>query len=499
MQQITPTVRDQSHISKSRYLRGIQCAKLLWHDCNKPTLIPQPDVQQQAIFEQGQEVGDLAKRLFPDGIEVGHGVTDMEQAVLRSEQALELRRPLFEATFATERAYARVDILNPTGTDRWDLFEVKSSTSLKDIHVNDIVLQVRVLRDSGINLRRYFIVYINNEFIRHGEIDPQEFFIREDVTNRVDALLPMVEDNLERMHDIMRLDESPAVPIGKHCNNPFGCPLQDRCWSHLPEHHVLTLPRIGAKGFKLLEQGTSGIQHVPDSFKLTATQKIQKQVVSTGKAHIDEAAISAFLKRLRFPLSYVDFETFSTAIPRFNGASPFAQMPFQFSLHTQHGPDTELEHRMFLADGSGDPRREFMEQLRAALTGKGSLVVFNAAFEKGVLTRCAELFPEHKPWVEGVKRRMVDLLAPFRSFHYYHPAQLGSASIKAVMPALTGRGYDGLEIAEGATASLEFLRVHFGDVTAAERQRVRERLEAYCQRDTEGMVWIVGELRKLVG
>lgn len=491
--------RTASLISKSRYLQGIQCPKLLWHDCNAPTLIPQPDAQQQAMFEQGREVGNLAKKLFPDGIEVGHGIADMEQAVLRTEQALELRHPLFEATFASERAFARPDILNPAGSDRWDVYEVKSSTSLKDIYLHDLALQVRVLRDSGIDLRRYFLVYINREFIRHGEIDPQGLFIRDDVTDRVDALLPTVEDNLERMHDIMRLDESPAVQIGKHCNSPFGCPLQDGCWSHLPDHHVLTLPRIGAKGFKLLDQGISGIRHIPDSFKLTPTQKIQRQVVTSGLPHIDATAIATFLKRLRFPLSYVDFESFSTAIPMFDGASPFEQIPFQFSLHTQHTPDSGPEHRMFLADGSGDPRREFMERLRWAMNDEGSVVVFNAAFEKGVLTRCAELFPEHKSWVESVKRRMVDLLAPFRAFHYYHPAQLGSASIKSVMPVLTGRGYDGLEIAEGATASLEFMRVHFSNVPVAERQRVREQLEVYCARDTQGMVWIVDELRKLVG
>lgn len=491
--------RSLPPISKSRYLQGIQCAKLLWHDCNTPTLIPQPDAQQQAMFEQGREVGNLAKKLFPDGIEVGHGVADVEQAVMRTEQALELCRPLFEATFATKLAYARVDILNPVGTDRWDLFEVKSSTSLKDIYLHDLALQVRVLRDSGIDLRRYFIVYINNEFIRHGEIDPNEFFIREDVTDRVDALLPSVEDNLEWMHDIVRLDESPVVQIGKHCNNPFGCPLQDQCWSHLPENHVLTLPRIGAKGFKLLNQGISDIHQIPDSIKLTSTQSIQRQVVTNGRPHINKSAITSFLKKLRYPVSYLDFETFSTAIPMFDGVSPFMQMPFQFSLHTQRTPESEPEHRMFLADGSGDPRREFIERLRSAMDDEGSVVVFNAVFEKGVLTRCAELFPEHMPWVESVKRRMVDLLVPFRSFHYYHPAQLGSASIKAVMPALTGRGYDGLEIAEGATASLEFLRVHFGDVPVVERQRVREQLEEYCTRDTAGMVWIVDELRGLVG
>ena len=497
MQQLIPTKLEQLPISKSRYLQGIQCPKLLWHDCNAPTLIPQPDAQQQAMFAQGREVGNLAKKLFPDGIEVGHRLADVEEAVLRTEQALELRRPLFEATFATQHAYARVDILNPTGAGRWDVYEVKSSTSLKDIYLHDLALQVRVLRDSGIDLRRYFIVYINSEFVRHGEIDPQEFFVREDVTDRVDALLPSVEDNLERMHDFVRLDDSPVVQIGRHCNNPFACPLIEQCWSHLPEHHVLTLPRIGAKGFKLLEQGISGIRQVPDTIKLTPTQRIQRQVVTTGIRHIDAAAITAFLKRLKFPLSYVDFETFSTAIPLFDDASPFEQIPFQFSLHTQRAPDSEPEHRMFLADGCGDPRREFMERLHDTLADEGSVVVFNAAFEKGVLTQCAELFPEFEAWVDAVKRRMVDLLVPFRAFHFYHPSQLGSASIKAVMPALTGRGYDGLEIAEGATASLEFMRVHFSDVPSAERQRVRQQLEDYCQRDTEGMVWIVDELRKL--
>jgi len=67
------------------------------------------------------------------------------------------------------------------------------------------------------------------------------------------------------------------------------------------------------------------------------------------------------------------------------------------------------------------------------------------------------------------------------------------------MPAITGQGYDGLEIAEGATASLESMRVRFGDVPAAERQRVRQLLEVYCARNTEGMVWILKELRNLVG
>ena len=128
----------------------------------------------------------------------------------------------------------------------------------------------------------------------------------------------------------------------------------------------------------------------------------------------------------------------------------------------------------------------------------GTVIAYNAPFEKGVLDAIAEVHPQFKPWVQQIKRRVVDLLIPFRAFRYYHPQQLGSASIKSVLPAITGRSYKDLEIQEGGTASREFLRVTFSDVAKAEREKVRSQLEIYCGQDTEGMVWIVDELRNLV-
>ena len=483
-------------ISKSQYLRGLQCRKLLWHAYRARHLIPKPDALTQAVFDQGHEVGHLAKMLFPDGIEVGVGITDLNQTVKLTQQALELRRPLFEAAFASRLAYARCDILKPVGADRWDLYEVKASTSAKPVYIHDIALQVRVLRDAGISLRKCFVVYINRDFVRQGDIDPHEFFVRQDVTDEVDDLLSSVEDNLDRMQEVIRLDDCPEVAIGPHCNNPYTCPLHDLCWPLLPDHNVFTLARIGAKAFKLVERGITAIRHLPESFNLSPTQQIQHQAVVTGEPHIDKAAITSFLKRLKYPLHYLDFETFAPAIPLFDGTGPFEAVPFQFSLHVQQAPGAEPRHHMFLADGTSDPRPAFIERLRAALGDQGSVVVYNAAFEKGVLSRCADLLPEFGPWVGSVKHRVVDLLTPFKSFSYYHPDQRGSASIKQVMPAVTGRGYDELDIQEGATASMEYVRVTFGDVPEAERQRVRRQLEVYCGRDTEGMVWIVDALRR---
>ena len=485
-------------ISKTAYLEGCQCPKLLWHRFHEPEAMPEPSALTEAVFEQSRAVGDLAKRLFPDGIEVGAGIVDLDQTVALTRTALEHRRPLFEAAFASAKAYARCDILNPVGSDRWDLFEVKSSASPKPVYILDIALQVRVLRDAGINVRRCWVVCINRDFVRQGDTDANHFFTREDVTDAVDELLPTVEDNLDRMQDVLRLGACPQVAIGPHCDSPYTCPLHDGCWSHLPSDSVFTLVRLGAKAFQLYEQGVVGIRHLPAGFKLTPKQEIQRQAVVNSRPHIDRPALAAFLRRLNYPLHFLDFETFAPAIPMFDGDGPFERIPFQFSLHVQPAPGAKPEHAMFLAEGTGDPRRAFLERLRAALSDHGSVVVYHAPFEKGVLTRGAERMPEFEPWVNSVKRRVIDLLTPFKSFRVYYPQQRGSASIKAVMPALTGRGYADLDIREGGTASLEYARVTFGDVPDAERQRVRRRLEAYCGRDTEGILWLVEALANLV-
>ena len=176
---------------------------------------------------------------------------------------------------------------------------------------------------------------------------------------------------------------------------------------------------------------------------------------------------------------------------------PYQQVPFQFSLHWQPAPGAKPEHYAFLADGSSDPRPEFLIRLRDCIGDKGTIVVYNAKFEKGVLDGLVDAFPKHAGWIDGVEARIIDLLEPFQSFDYYHGEQHGSASIKAVLPVLTGHSYTDLEIQEGGTASLEYLRVTFSDVAGDERQRVRQQLERYCGQDTEGMIWIVDAVRKL--
>jgi hypothetical protein len=299
------------------------------------------------------------------------------------------------------------------------------------------------------------------------------------------------------MQLVIAAKEQPEIPIGIQCDNPYPCPLHDRCWAFLPDASVFTLYRGGSKAFTLLQQGVQHLGKIPDDFALTDNQAIQRQAVITGEPHVDRPALAAFLSQLEYPVSYLDFETFSTAIPLHDGVRPYQQIPFQYSLHVVRSAGAKPEHHEFLAAGFDDPRPEFMRRLRADLPKVGSVVVYNASFEKARLAEGCELLPKYGAWYRKVEARMVDLLLPFRGFRYYHGDQQGSASMKAVLPVLTGRSYADLEIQEGGTASMEFLRVTFGDVTEAERQRVRRQLEAYCGQDTEGMLWIVEALEQL--
>jgi hypothetical protein len=201
---------------------------------------------------------------------------------------------------------------------------------------------------------------------------------------------------------------------------------------------------------------------------------------------------------LQYPLYYLDFETFNTAIPLFDGTRPYQQIPFQFSLHVVEKENAIAKHYSFLADGNDDPRHEFVASLKRVLGNSGSIVVYSQGFEKGVLSRLATFLPNHNKWVESLNDRIIDLLAPFRSFHYYDSKQKGSASIKNVLPVLTGTNYDHLDISDGMDASLAFLDVISNNVAEKEEIKIRKDLEKYCALDTEGMIWIVDKLKEFV-
>jgi hypothetical protein len=485
-------------ISKLAFLAGLQCERLFWTRFNARDQIPPPDARLQAIFDQGREVGAAARGLFAGGMEVAAGITDPEEVERASQLALRARRPLFEPGFTFEGAFARADILAPAGNGSWDLFEVKGVTEPKEIHFEDVAFQAYVYAGAGLRLRHCFLVYLNRDYVRHGELEPQRLFIRRDCTREVGELCRTIEDRVAAMQRAIGKSTCPEVVIGPHCDAPYTCPLRKSCWAFLPEHSVMELYRGKAKGFALLERGVTRMTEIPADYSLTESQRVQVETAKSAMPRVSKPAIWRFLRALGDPVHFLDFETFSTAIPLFDRLRPFQRVPFQFSLHIRPSPGADLVHHGYLANGAGDPRPEFMARLRGAVAGQGSVVTYNAAFEKGVLEECAEAFTEFQPWVESLESRYVDLLQPFRAFRYYHPTQRGSASMKAVLPALTGSGYENLAIRDGDTASREYMRVTYGKPEPGERDRLCRQLEEYCGMDTQGMWQIISALRDVV-
>ena len=494
MKQFTP------FISKSKYLNGLQCHKLLWFYYNAKDQIPAFDAQTIAIFDQGHLVGGLAKKLYPDGIEIAGAANDFGKILQVSNEALSQRKPLFEAAFKSGNAFARADILNPVGKNDWEIIEVKSSTEVKDVNLHDLALQRYAYEGAGLSITKCFILHINNEYARKGEVEPKKLFTKTDVTNEVDDLLRSVPSNLRIMQEVIRQKKSPEIEIGPHCSDPYGCPLQEFCWKFLPEDNPLTLYYFKKeKAFELIHEGHLDILNLPPTVSLGDKQQIQVEALRSRKPHVDKEGIRDFMGQIEYPAYYLDFETFGTAVPLYDDVRPYEQIPFQFSLHIVESVGKKPGHESFLADGRSDPRPEILNRLKKLLGEKGSIVAYNVSFEKDKLKKASDVFTEYAKWYQSIEPRFVDLLVPFKSFYYYHPDQRGSASIKAVLPALTGKSYEGLEIAEGGTASLEYLRVTFGEVDEKERQKVRGQLETYCALDTEGMIWIVGRLRELSG
>ncbi len=446
-------------ISKSKYLNGLQCPKLLWTQCNDKAQIPEVDAATQAIFSQGHEVGRLAQSLFPGGTEVAWNNDDFDAMIQSTTELLAARRPLYEATFSAAGAFARADILNPVEEGRWDIIEVKSSTSVKEVNLNDVALQRYCYEAAGIQVRRCFLMHINNQYVRHGAVDPHGLMKTQDITNAVATRLPAVGDKLADMHRVISRNSCPEVEIGAHCNDPYPCPLMETCWA--------------------------------------ARWAADAAAVPQGALAWDPPAIRAFLVDLTWPLYFLDFETIGTAIPLFDECRPYQQVPFQFSLHVVDRLEAEPRHVSWLWDGTGDPRKAMFDELRRSIGASGSVLAYNKRFEEGRLSDAAEAFPEHDAWVDALLPRMVDLGDPFKQHAVRHPTLGRKWSLKLVLPLLTDMTYDDLAIGDGGTASAEFLRVMYSDVAPDDRAAVRKNLEEYCGQDTYAMLAILRKLDEM--
>ena len=483
-------------LTKSNYLLGLQCPKLLWVTKNQKERIPAPDKVAEAKFREGDLIGILATKVFPNGTDLSN--LEFKDNLERTKEAIQKREIIYEAGLLVENLFSRADILFPVKKDEWDIIEVKSATQVKDVNIHDVSFQKHVYEKAGLKIRNCILMHINNEYVKNGGVEPKELFIQADITEQVKEYSEGIENRIKNMLKIINSKEEHKCSIGIHCSDPYDCSLIDKCWKDVPEGSVFEFFRMFKKKcFKLHDSGVICLNEVPEDIKLNDKQKIQRRLAFDGGKHVDKLGIKNFLNNLQYPIYYLDFETINPAIPKYDGMKPYQRIPFQFSLHVQKKEGGELKHISFLAEGMSDPRPKFMQALKDNLGEKGSILVYNQSFEKGVMNESSDALPEFKEWyIKNILPRIKDLWDVFKDFDYYDPKQKGSTSIKYVLPVLSNLKYDNLDIKNGILASLEYERITYGYVLEKERLKVREALEKYCELDTLAEVLIVEALKK---
>lgn len=491
---------DKHLLSKSTFLRGLQCPKSLYlHRCH-PDFRDRIDQHLLEIFQRGTDVGLIARDLFPGGLDASPGTPSLYQkSVLYTRQLVsEGTAVIYEAAFQYDDVLCAIDMLVRDG-ESWRAYEVKSSTGISDTYIMDASVQYYIMKESGLPLDDISLVHIDNQYVRRGELNVQSLFKIKSVLQEAQANQEFVSNTIERLKGVLKGKRIPSLDIGEHCFTPYECDFRGYCWQHIPENSVFDIAGLSkAEMFTIYREGIVRLEDVPDSYHLNRSQHMQVECHRTQSIHIDYEGIKSFLSSIRYPLFFMDFETFMPAVPLFENTRPYQQIPFQYSLHYRPSRKSEVRHCEFLAEAGADPRVQFIERLLEDTRGRGDIIVYNQSFEKKILTELARDYPGHAEEIKERISRIKDLMLPFQKKYYYTPEMRGSYSIKRVAPALVPElDYDYLSIPDGISAMSAFERLQH-ETDASVTDEVRKNLLEYCGQDTLAMVRLLEGLEEVL-
>jgi predicted RecB family nuclease len=472
------------YLSKSRFLAGLQCPLRLWYKCYEPELASETTPAQQALFDTGHEVGELARDRYPGGVLIGEEHDRLKEAMQSTRESLKSSSipAIYEATFAYDGVLIRADILERSGNGAWNLIEVKSGTKVKDENLEDVAIQHYVLKGFGFEIEQAGILNLNKEYVYEGgKLDLEALFkftdLKEDAVNRQEE----VATRIAELKCILQQTEPPIVDPSRHCRNPYGCDFYDHCTKNTPEHWVMELSGIKEGRLNMLaEMGITDIRDIPNPFPLSALQARIRECVINETDYVGSDLKTSL--------------TEAPAIPRYPNTSPYQMLPFQCSDHIL-SKDGTITHKEYLCGEDKDPREEVAQTLLEALGDEGDICTYGN-YEKRVISELADHLPHYRDRLQTLLPRCRDLLTRIRR-GYYHPQFHGSFSLKDVLPVLVpSMSYENLPIQEGSMAGLEYLRMIDPNTPSHEKERIRKDLLEYCGQDTLAMVRIREELLK---
>lgn len=460
-------------ITKSDFLVFMDAPIHFWAYQHEKAKVPSPSLFDQHLFEQGKKAEALAKKYI-------------YSKVISRYQNAEI---LWQPTYTTDHFEVRADaIIHDLDTDVFDLYEIKGSSKIKPEHKYDITFQA-IVCDEHIKLRNHFILHIDKEYVRQGDIEIENLFTIVNVNDIVNELGKEVED-LASQASAVSASKSPDNL--ESCYKPKDCVCLDICHPELSEKSIYDINGIRINKKQVLRsQSIDQIVDIPASFNLPLGQTRQIQATKKMEVLIFGDEIRTELDHLEFPLFFLDYEAFNPSIPYFDGYKPYQFIPFQYSLHIIEKPDGKLRHHEFIDFDEGDPGIRMMDDLQNKIDIKGSIVVWNRAFEQSRHREMAERYPQYSEMLLDWNERIFDLMVPFQKGMYVDPAAKGSYSIKNILPAvIPGKSYAQLELSDGTEAMLLWDRIVRGQVAEIEIPKARKRLLDYCELDTLAMVEI---------
>jgi hypothetical protein len=468
-------------ITKTDFLDFLKTPMHLW--ASKHDQIEKgPSPYDQHRMEQGKEIENLARQFIKEHLL--HGATaEIEH----------------EKTFIDGNFQARVDtVAYYPAEGTIDIYEIKSSSSVKKEDKYDGAFQ-RLVCEANETVRDVYIVHLNKEYIRQGELELEELFIADNINEDIEKIREEVIKAREEANRISMLG-TPELILA--CVKPDECPCPTLCHGELPDYPIYDIPRLNHnKALGLREMGILAIQDIPAGYPLSVFQSRCVEVVKSGEPISDTHTIRYELDKLEYPLNFLDYETYNPGIPFFDGYRPYQHVVFQYSLHIVENPESVMKHHEVLFTDEGDPGIRLVEHLSERIANSGSVIVWHKPFEVGRNKEMAEQYPEYRDFLLDVNARIYDLKEIFSKGLYIHPDFHGSASIKNVLPVLVpefDQNYAELHISQGEEAMLAWADIMAGNVPQEQVTQLRKDLLSYCELDTLAMVKIWEALKEEV-
>lgn len=487
------------NLSKSKYCSAIQCNKMLWLDENKKE--EKENVDNESVLDNGKDVGELAKELFGFHININFS-DDLKTMVNDTKNLLYLDKVVItEASFIYDNNFCSVDILKKDGNS-YEIYEVKSSTSIKNIYIDDISYQVYILINLGYNVTKASIVYINSNYEYKDKLELDKLFNIEDVTTISLSNLSKVENKIKEINTYMENKEEMEGFLSMNCVKPYLCPFFHYCTKHLNEYNVFNIRNMPLK--TKFELYNKGVYEYKDLLKENIDLKYKEQIefeLYNKEPYINKEKITSFLNTLSYPLYFLDFETFQMSIPKYNGTKAYMQIPFQYSIHYYLKENDKLFHKEFLGLPDVDPRRKLAESLVNDIPKDVCILAYNMSFEKTIIYNLASIYPDLKEHLMNIYKNIKDLMLPFKSRDYYTKDMHGSYSIKYVLPALfpndPSLDYHNLDLIHNGSEAMNSF-ANMGKLSVEEQEKIRCNLLKYCELDTFAMVKILNKLQESV-